>query len=195
MPLFSSKKQHAAPPPPVHQEVPPKKHGLFSHRREPSVSSVSSSSMSGGSPTRHGTTSKKGLFRRSHDTTATDYSNDSHRRSTGNGKLSRGLNMLGGNHEMDPSIVRAREHVVNAEAAEKDADRALEEARRRVKEAREHVKRLEEEAREEARLAKIKQHHAAEVSRRGKGLGRKCYPSTIRRLQSHHGKSETNASL
>lgn len=183
MPLFSSRKQQAAPPPPVQQEVPPKKHGLFSHRREPSVSSVSSSSMSGGSPTRHGTTtSKTGLFRRSHDTTATDYSHDSHRRSSGTGKLSRGLNMLGGNHEMDPSIVRAREHVVNAEAAEKDADRALDEARRRVKEAREHVKRLEEEAREEARLAKIKQHHAAEVSRRGKGLGRKCYPYTTRRL-------------
>lgn len=74
---------------------------------------------------------------------------------------------------MDPSILRAREHVVNAEAAERDADRALDEARRRVKEARQHVKTLEDEAREEARLAKIKQHHAAEVSKRGKGLGRK----------------------
>jgi hypothetical protein len=75
---------------------------------------------------------------------------------------------------MDPSIVQARERVLGAENAERDADRALESARLRVREAREEVKRLELEAKEEARLAKIKQHHAREVSKRGKQLGRKC---------------------
>jgi hypothetical protein len=76
---------------------------------------------------------------------------------------------------MDPSILQARERVTNAEAAERDADHALEAARQSVREAHEHVRRLELEAKEEARLAKIKQHHAREVSKRGKQLGRKYY--------------------
>ena len=70
---------------------------------------------------------------------------------------------------------------MNAENAEREADRALEAARLRVREARNEVKRLELEAAEEARLAKIKQHHAKEVSKRGKHLGRMSplfsYPS------------------
>ena len=65
-----------------------------------------------------------------------------------------------------------------AEAAERDADRALMQARNSVRDAREVVKILEMEAKEEARLAKIKQHHAKEVSKRGKGLGRKSSSST-----------------
>jgi vacuolar-type H+-ATPase subunit H len=73
---------------------------------------------------------------------------------------------------MDPSIVQARERVMNAETAEREADRALESARIRVREAREEVRRLELEAKEEARRAKIKQYHAREVSKRGKQLGR-----------------------
>ncbi|KAI1097197.1 hypothetical protein F4804DRAFT_328329 [Jackrogersella minutella] len=77
-----------------------------------------------------------------------------------------------GNADMDPSIIQAREHVMQAETAERDADRALESARIRVREARAEVKRLELEAAEEARLAKIKQYHAREVSKRGKQLGR-----------------------
>lgn len=74
---------------------------------------------------------------------------------------------------MDPSIVQARERVLNAENAEREADRALEAARMHVREAREEVKRLEIEAAEEAKRAKIKQYHAREVSKRGKQLGRK----------------------
>lgn len=62
---------------------------------------------------------------------------------------------------------------MSAEAAEREADRVLELARREVREARDEVKRLELEAKEEARLAKIKQYHAREVSKRGKALGRK----------------------
>lgn len=91
----------------------------------------------------------------------------------GGGLLQKSLSKFGREEDVDPSIKRAREHVMNAEAAEADADRALEEAKRRVKEAREEVRVLEKEAEEDARRAKIKQQHAAEVSKRGKGLGRK----------------------
>lgn len=77
------------------------------------------------------------------------------------------------NPDIDPSIIQARERVMQAETAERDADRALESARIRVREARAEVKRLELEAAEEARRAKIKQYHAREVSKRGKQLGRK----------------------
>ena len=52
-------------------------------------------------------------------------------------------------NDEDPSIVAARERVVNAEAAERQADRALAQARIAVREAREGVKRLEREAAEE----------------------------------------------
>lgn len=83
------------------------------------------------------------------------------------------------NVELDPSIVHARERVMGAEQAEHEADRALNAARTQVREAREEVKRLELEAKEEARLAKIKQYHAAEVSKRGKQLGRMFYPSPL----------------
>lgn len=62
---------------------------------------------------------------------------------------------------------------MGAEAAEAEADRALGAARLRVREAREQVKMLEDEAREDARRAKIKQHQAADISKRGQGLGRK----------------------
>lgn len=41
-----------------------------------------------------------------------------------------------------------------------------------MRDASEHVKRLEREAKEEARLAKIKQDQAASISRRAKPLGR-----------------------
>ena len=74
-------------------------------------------------------------------------------------------------HE-DASIVDARQRVANAEAAERDADRALIQARAAVRDARAHVKRLENEAAEEARLAKIKQKQAANLGKRAKPLGR-----------------------
>ncbi|KAM3560202.1 hypothetical protein MY1884_003076 [Beauveria asiatica] len=76
------------------------------------------------------------------------------------------MEMGGGDRDLDDtSILRAREHVMGAEAAEEEeADQALDAAR-------EHVWRLEEEAEADARRARIKQHHAAEVSKRGKMLG------------------------
>ncbi|KAM3446858.1 hypothetical protein MY3296_009267 [Beauveria thailandica] len=76
------------------------------------------------------------------------------------------MGMGGGDRDLDDtSILRAREHVMGAEAAEEEeADQALDAAR-------EHVWRLEEEAEADARRARIKQHHAAEVSKRGKVLG------------------------
>jgi hypothetical protein len=52
------------------------------------------------------------------------------------------------NHE-DPSIVGARERVLQAETAEREADRALMQAKASVREARNHVKLLEKEAEEE----------------------------------------------
>jgi uncharacterized protein with WD repeat len=104
-------------------------------------------------------------------------STSSRRTNTGGGLLGR---TRGHGHmrssDVDPSIIEARERVMHAEAAERDADRAMAEARARVQEARQHVRRLEEEAKEEARLAKIKQFHAKEVSKRGKTLGRTYHP-------------------
>jgi len=49
----------------------------------------------------------------------------------------------------DPTIIAARERVMNAEVAEREADKALASARVAVREAREHIKRLEKEATEE----------------------------------------------
>lgn len=62
---------------------------------------------------------------------------------------------------------------MSAEAAERDADRALMQARTAVRDARDQVKRLEREAAEEARLAKVKQTQAKNISKRAKPLGRK----------------------
>ncbi|KAK1828587.1 hypothetical protein QBC39DRAFT_374492 [Podospora conica] len=142
--LFSSKRDSAPPPAPAPE---PKKHGLFGSRRSPSPVSSSStrrtSSTSRTSPERH---SGGGILHRSF----------------GNGS-GRGV---------DPSISQARERVMGAELAEREADRALMAARESVREAREHVRRLELEAEEEARLAKIKQHQARDISKRGKQLGR-----------------------
>jgi len=83
---------------------------------------------------------------------------------SGGGLLSR--------HHDDPSIVGARQRVMDAERAEKEADAALFAAKNAVRQAREHVKHLEREAAEDARLAKIKQHQARDISKRAKPLGR-----------------------
>jgi len=61
---------------------------------------------------------------------------------------------------------------MDAESAERDADRALMAAKAAVRDAREHVKSLELEAKEEARLAKIKQRAAGDISKRAKPLGK-----------------------
>ncbi|KAI1401627.1 hypothetical protein F4819DRAFT_317732 [Hypoxylon fuscum] len=151
MPLFSSRKPEEEVVQP--EPVPEKRHShsLFGSRhRTPSPPNTTRSST---------TTSSR----------RSDASSPSRHRSVlqrtfGHGNTS--------NPDMDPSIVQARERVMQAETAERDADRALESARLRVREARAEVKRLELEAAEEARRAKIKQYHAREVSKRGKQLGR-----------------------
>ena len=77
----------------------------------------------------------------------------------------------------DPAITAARQRVIDAEAAEREADRALMAARNAVAEAKAMVRRLEEEAAEEARLARIKQEQAAKLGERAEPLGRKQYSS------------------
>lgn len=175
--LFHSRREPPVVDPVAADTTVPRKHSIFSSRRDPSpVRTVSSASSSGHStgPVR----SKRGsLFHRDRDSLSASAGAAEEDAAIGRspGLLHKGLGRMGmGSHDvLDPSIVRAREHVMSAEAAEAEADRALDEAKRRVREAREHVKRLEEEAAEDARRARIKQHHAAEVSKRGKVLGRK----------------------
>ncbi|KAK1238905.1 hypothetical protein MKX08_005966 [Trichoderma sp. CBMAI-0020] len=173
MPFFSRSEPSPEPvyqPQPMAAEPPARKHSLFHRNRD--VSPVSSHhgsvASSGAGPggfannnmnTMNGNATNGGLFRHSTDSSA-----------------SRGRRSLfhrdHGAQALDPSILQAREHVMSAEAAEVDADRALGEARMRVRAAKDHVWRLEEEAKEEARRAKIKQDQAREVSKRGQGLGR-----------------------
>ncbi|KAK3311636.1 uncharacterized protein B0T15DRAFT_508178 [Chaetomium strumarium] len=180
MPLFS---RHAEPvqqpaPQPVYEE-PPKKHGLFGSRRHSPTQVHPNAAADGGygvNGTRTSSISPErehhgggGIFRRSTNASSSTYGSERGsggllRRSFGHGN--------GSMAEMDPSIVEARQRVMNAEAAEREADRALIAARESVREAHEHVRRLELEAKEEARLAKIKQHHAKEFSKRGQQLGR-----------------------
>ncbi|KAI2780923.1 hypothetical protein F4815DRAFT_444823 [Daldinia loculata] len=152
MPLFSSRR----PEEEVVEEPLPEKtekrhpHGLFGSRhRSPSPAT-----------TRSSTTNTS----RNSDVSSPSRHRSVLQRTFGHGNTT--------NPDIDPSIVQARERVMQAETAERDADRALESARIRVREARADVKRLELEAAEEARRAKIKQYHAREVSKRGKQLGR-----------------------
>ncbi|KKO97126.1 hypothetical protein THAR02_10770 [Trichoderma harzianum] len=169
MPFFSRSEPSPEPvyqPEPV-AEPPSRKHSLFHRNRDVSptsshrTGSVASSNNGGpGGYNAAGSNSGGGLFRHSTDSSA--------------GSRRRGLFHRdgGGMQALDPSILQAREHVMHAEAAEIEADRALGEARMRVRAAKDHVWRLEEEAKEEARRAKIKQEQAREVSKRGQGLGR-----------------------
>ncbi|PTB62660.1 hypothetical protein BBK36DRAFT_1128472 [Trichoderma citrinoviride] len=170
MPFFS--RSEPSPEPVYHPEPaeqpPSRKHSLFHRNRDRDVSPLSSqragsvASSSGGNP--GAVNNSGGLFRHSTDSSA------------GSSGRRRGLfghrDNVGGSGALDPSIVQAREHVMQAEAAEVEADRALGEARMRVRAAKDHVWRLEEEAKEEARRAKLKQEQAREVSKRGRGLGR-----------------------
>jgi hypothetical protein len=169
MPFFS---RHEPEPAPVVQQPPARKHGLFSSRQEPAPV-----------PVQHHQPKKHGLFGGSHrdpspvsSTSTASYTTSPTRHSTdGTTKRHSGglLSKFGGTGgHMDPSIVQARERVMGAEAAEREADRALIAARESVRAAREHVRRLELEAEEEARLAKIKQHQAKDISKRGQQLGR-----------------------
>ena len=79
-------------------------------------------------------------------------------------------NVLNGGE--DPAISSARQRVIDAETAEREADRALMTARNVVAEAKAIVKRLEQEAAEEARLARIKQEQVAKLGERAHPLGR-----------------------
>lgn len=178
MPLFGS---HRDPSPEVYapernvQETH-KKHGLF-HRRDDMVHDAPVESVD------HHPSRKHSLFHRSpttatNNTVSTRSSMSSSGSSMNHRHSHRGLlhRAMGRNDDdVDPSILEARERVMGAEEAEIQADRALEQARLRVREAREHMKRVEMEAAEEARRAKLKQQHAKEVTKRGKGLGRKFY--------------------
>ncbi|TQV98076.1 hypothetical protein IF1G_03819 [Cordyceps javanica] len=175
MPLFHSRSDASVEP--VVEEPAAKRHGLFHSRRDPSPARTTSTTSSG---TGNDVRSKRGsLFRRGHEEGAVVAEPDTQQTRTPS-LLHKSLHKMGmgggdDDDDLDPSILRAREHVMSAEAAEEEADRALDAARRRVKEAREHVARLEAEAAEDARRARIKQHHAAEVSKRGKVLGRGCH--------------------
>ncbi|EGR46267.1 uncharacterized protein TRIREDRAFT_66776 [Trichoderma reesei QM6a] len=179
MPFFS--RREPSPEPVYHPEPaaepPSRKHSLFHRNRDRDVSPLSSqragsvASSSGGNPGAVNKRDSGGLFRHSTDSSGGSSSGrrrglfgGGHRDSAGFGGIGSGA--------LDPSIVQAREHVMQAEAAEVEADRALGEARMRVRAAKDHVWRLEQEAKEEARRAKLKQEQAREVSKRGKGLGR-----------------------
>ncbi|TFB00955.1 hypothetical protein CCMA1212_007491 [Trichoderma ghanense] len=173
MPFFS--RREPSPEPVYHPEPaaepPSRKHSLFHRNRDRDVSPLSSqrASSSGGNPGAVNKRDSGGLFRHSTDSSGGSSSGGRRRGLFGGHRDNTGI---GGSGALDPSIVQAREHVMQAEAAEVEADRALGEARMRVRAAKDHVWRLEEEAKEEARRAKLKQEQAREVSKRGKGLGR-----------------------
>ncbi|KAL5485529.1 hypothetical protein ACEPAI_8171 [Sanghuangporus weigelae] len=167
MPLLKHKNQ---PDPVVDHspdESPNRKGSLFSRRRRSTSDDMQPSSRSAETDTNghhdvNGRSNTRGGFfsrRRSH-------SSDDSMRSSGNrsGIKSRQFN--------DPSIIAARQKVSGAEEAERQADRALIEARATVREARQHVKNLEREIEEEARLHRLKQKEAKQVSKSAKGLGR-----------------------
>ncbi|KAK7962908.1 uncharacterized protein PG986_003733 [Apiospora aurea] len=179
MPFFSSRKPEdevVEEPAPVHEEQ--HKRSLFGSRRERSVSPVSTTHTNT-TTTSHSSNGTGTYF--PHPSTLSHrrnfeypFTNPSSPISIGRKSsiLHRSFGHGNKNVELDPSIVQARERVMGAEKAEIEADRALNAARIQVREAREEVKRLELEAKEEARRAKVKQYHAAEVSKRGKQLGR-----------------------
>lgn len=117
---------------------------------------------SSNSPAKHSEVPVRGTSKRAATTNSTTktHHNALHRHSVLNGGE-------------DPAITSARKRVIDAEAAEREADRALMTARNVVAEAKAIVKRLEQEAAEEARLARIKQEQAAELGERALPLGRK----------------------
>jgi len=159
MPLFGSKNPPAQTITTTTQHQP-QKSGLFGRRKstlEPTTHSTTGPTRSGG-----------GLFNRNPQAEPV---HNGHTNGVQNGSSNHSGGLLSRHHE-DASIVGARERVMQAERAEREADKSLIAARQAVRAAREHVKHLEREAKEEARLAKIKQGQAASLSKRGKALGR-----------------------
>lgn len=178
MPFFTRRDEVEEPvPEPVHEEEPRKRGFLGSLRRDPSPTPTTSTQSTRRSTSTFHTTasSRDGNLNNGNGSVNGNGSGMFHRGSR-HGSILHKFGGSGGDHELDPSIVQARERVMGAEAAEMKADRALELARREVHDAREEVKRLEIEAKEEARRAKIKQYHAKDISKRGKALGRKLFP-------------------
>jgi len=147
--------------------------GLFSNKNDAPVQSHPGAH---NTAPRHSTSTdgspRRGFFSRGRDNSPeyADSRNGSNRVS--NGHSTRSSGGLFNRNQEDASIVQARERVLSAEAAEREADRALVQARVAVRDAREHVKIIEKEAAEEARLAKIKQKNARDISKRAKPLGR-----------------------
>ncbi|KAK6336073.1 hypothetical protein TWF696_001642 [Orbilia brochopaga] len=148
--------------------------GLFGSNREaestnqdaaPRRSSTADSRTSSQSPRRGGSI----FSRHRHERETSPDSLNTKRTGSTRGSGSGG--MFHRDHE-DASIAGARQRVIDAEVAERDADRALMAARAAVKDARNQVKALELEAKEEARLAKLKQRAAGDISRRAKPLGK-----------------------
>ncbi|PWI67006.1 hypothetical protein PCL_04512 [Purpureocillium lilacinum] len=194
MPLFGSRREPSPEVVPVHDTAAaPRKHNSLFHRHEPApapapvpATTHHKTGTGGGlfhrnrtpSPpattTTHGSSSLLHHSRTSHSISSRSSADSSHHRHSSGSKpglLSRAMGRHG-DDDVDPSILQARERVMDAEQAEVQADRALEEARLRVREAREHARRVEAEAEEDARRARVKQRHAKEVTKRGKGLGR-----------------------
>ena len=163
--------------------------GLFSKHEEPVQPQPA--------PSRHSNVSsdasspRRGLFGSKHSRDSASSPDNVHRSPTTSTHNSTGsrtnnhnfLHRLGHDKE-DPSISNARQRVLSAEQAEREADRALVEARTAVRQAREHVKALELEAAEQARLATIKQHQAADISKRAAPLGREYSSGPSRHFAS-----------
>jgi hypothetical protein len=196
MGLFS---RHAEEPAPQRQsgyEEPPMKRGLFGSKRHSpdqiNQNTTHTSRRSSTTPASPERTSGGGIFHRSTDAGHnnnnynngyTNNHNNGYTNANGHNGSQRSGGLLqrfahGNRDDMDPSIAQARERVMGAEAAELEADRALMAARESAREAREHVRMLEVEAKEDARRAKIKQHHAKEFSKRGKHLG-STFPESL----------------
>lgn len=203
MPFFGSSRHHE--PEPIPEPEPERRHGLFGRKHEPVApqpqpthhNGSTSTHRSGGlfGSSRRRTSSPSPVARDSMSTSSmssrssVDHHSTGHRSRlsrTGGGGGSLLGRKLGHSEDIDPSIVAARERVIGAEAAEADADRALAVARSQVRDAREQMRALEDELKEEARRAKIKQHQAKDISKRGKGLGRESPPSIIITISHRH---------
>lgn len=151
----------------VAPEPTTRRHSLFK-RNEPTPTTVTPSPVS---KRTHGSFSSRASGQSASSMSTTG----SHRRS---GVLSR----FGRDSHVDPTIAIARERVDEARGAESQADKALDEARHRVREARDLAARAEAEAAEDARRAKVKQHQARDVTKKGKVLGREYYPIRMRTI-------------
>ncbi|KAI7911552.1 hypothetical protein M0657_010491 [Pyricularia oryzae] len=177
MPLFSRHeppKEEVVVQEPVRQE----RRGLFGRKRSvspvPTARRTSAPAPAPMASTQHRSRERGGLFNRRRRSVDTNSVSSMSTASTSASPPRRRSTLLSRRHgdTTDPSILAARERIMGAEEAERQADRALDIARREVRDARDQILALEREAKEQARLAKIKEQGAREVSKRGKALGR-----------------------